>query len=67
MRLLAGNLGITISRQIDEVTTAQIGGPTSNPIKVDRLRSTRCVTGVSQPLGADQGIDQAGLSDVASP
>jgi len=66
--LLPGNLGVTISWQVDEITCARvICGSTSDPIIVDRLCATRRVTGVSEPLVPDQGVDQAGLSDVTSP
>src|SRR4051812_14928149 len=56
------NPGITISGKIDEVHRF-----VNNSIKVNRLCSTRCVTRESQLFLAGEGVDQAGLSYVASP
>ena len=53
--------GVSISRKIDEVELPV------DPVKIDRLRATRCVAGERQPFLPGQGINQAGLPDVASP
>src|SRR5579864_5721464 len=55
------NPRVTISGKIDEIKSVV------DTIKIDRLRSTRCVAGESQPSLASQGIDQAGFSYVTSP
>jgi len=61
LRKLRGNPGIPISRKIDEIHSS------IDPIKINRLCSTRCVTRESQLSLAGKGVDQAGLSYVTSP
>src|ERR1035438_6535525 len=56
-----GHTGVSVSGQIDEVVGAV------DAIKIDRLRSTRGVTGESQPFPPHQRVDQAGFPYVTSP
>ena len=52
---------ISIAGQIDEVEFAV------DPVKIDRLRSARRITGERQPLLSRNCIDQTGFADIASP
>src|SRR4051794_28594768 len=55
-RKLHGHPGITIPGKIDEVHLLV------DPIKIDSLCATRCVTRESQLFLAGEGVDEAGLS-----
>src|SRR5277367_657020 len=59
-RYFLGNFREPISWQIDEPVTAV------NLIEIDQLRTTRPGTGVRQPVGSHQRIQQAGFADVAA-
>jgi hypothetical protein len=56
-----GDPGVSIARQIDEVATLV------DAVKINGLRSTRCITRERQLFVAGKGVNQAGLANVTSP
>src|SRR5260370_43060 len=59
-RSVLGDPSVSVPWKIDEIMR------TVDSIEVDRLRTTGFVAGESQPFRTRQGIDQAGLANIAT-